>query len=55
VEEMASAIRRAAMISPEACRLEAQRRFNGQQMLSDYLGLYKTMAREAKTPELRAA
>jgi len=55
VEEMASAIRRTAMISPEACRREAQRRFDGQQMLSDYLGLYKTMAREANTPELRAA
>jgi len=55
VEEMASAIRRSDMISPEACRREAQRRFDGQQMLSDYLGLYKAMAREANTPELWAA
>lgn len=55
VDEMASAIRRAATISPEACRREAQRRFDGQQMLADYLGLYRTMAREANPPELRAA
>jgi len=55
VEEMADAIRRAALISPETCRREAQRRFDGRQMISRYLDLYRTMACEANTQERRAA
>jgi glycosyltransferase involved in cell wall biosynthesis len=55
VEEMADAIRRVRMISPEACRREAQRRFDGRKMLSDYLGLYRTITPEANTQELQAA
>jgi glycosyltransferase involved in cell wall biosynthesis len=55
VEEMAYAIRRAAMIPPEACRREAQRRFDSEPMISDYLGLYRRMARAANAQELEAA
>jgi len=55
VEEMAHAIRRVGMISPEACRREAERRFDGQKMLSDYLGLYRTIVPETNPQELQAA
>jgi glycosyltransferase involved in cell wall biosynthesis len=55
VEEMANAIRRAAIIPPEACRREAQQRFDSQQMISHYLGLYRSLAGEANAQELAAA
>jgi len=50
VEEMAYAIRRAAMIPPETCRREAQRRFDSESMISDYLALYRSMTRAANAP-----
>lgn len=55
VEEMADSIRRATMIAPEACRREARRRFDGQEMISRYLALYRTMACDRNTEELQAA
>jgi len=55
VREMASAIPRAGTIPPEACRGEARRRFDGQQMISRYLRLYRRIAGEANRKELAAA
>jgi len=56
VEEMAYRIRRAALIPPEACRREAQRRFDSEAMISHYFGLYRRMARDRNAAqELEAA
>ena len=39
-QAMAEAIRRVHLISPETCRMEAERRFNRSRMVEDYLHLY---------------
>ena len=55
VEEMADAIPRAARIRSETCRREARRRFDGQQMISRYLGLYQRLTGEMNREKLQAA
>ncbi|HEX6806049.1 MAG TPA: glycosyltransferase [Terriglobales bacterium] len=55
VEEMATAIRHVQIISQETCRREAQRRFDSEQMVTDYMNFYRKMMREPVPQELQAA
>jgi glycosyltransferase involved in cell wall biosynthesis len=54
VQEMAEAIARAASISGDFCRREAERRFSSRAMISGYLNIYWELT-AARKPGLRAA
>lgn len=45
VEQMAEALRRVHLISSDACRAAAQRRFSASRMIRGYFDLYEAAAR----------
>jgi len=53
--EMSHAIPRAAVISSDECRREAERRFSSEEMVEAYLDLYVEIAQGAPIKELQAA
>jgi glycosyltransferase involved in cell wall biosynthesis len=53
--EMADAIKQVHVISPEACRQEAEARFSARGMVTQYLDLYRAVAVGKHLPELQAA
>ena len=55
VAEMAQAIARLDEIDRQACRQEAENRFDAREMASRYLKLYERAARELAIPEYQAA
>jgi len=55
VEELADAILRVEPLSSRECRVEAERRFSSDTMVSAYFGLYDELIHHARVPELQAA
>jgi glycosyltransferase involved in cell wall biosynthesis len=47
VDELAQAFLEADRLRPEDCRAAARTRFDAERMVSEYLGLYRALAREA--------
>jgi glycosyltransferase involved in cell wall biosynthesis len=55
VAEMADAMASLGSIEPDCCRLEAERRFSSQTMVSRYRALYRELVSDRSALQLKAA